>query len=813
MRSTTPRRFVAAVASAGAGALAFAGTAAPASALENQPDTQDIAKLEKAELDVVDPSLPGPEQLAQHAEATLQAASDYSGLSVAKVKDLVRNDLAFVSPGGALSYNDRFEAPAEGDELSPFGEAAAQVPGSPAEGSKPDAPYTVYLDFDGATLENTEWNRSTGRQSIELSANAAANDDYVYQVWARVAEDYAPFNINVTTTDPGADALHKSSPDDGEYGMTAVITDSSDLAAFEGSTGRAFLNGFGSRFLSPALVFAENAQNNPGWVGNTVSHEVGHTFGLEHDGIGDDEYYGDTPAEPSSLWGPIMGAPWTTPLSQWSPGDYADATNPGQDDVAEIAATGKVTDIPVLYDQEGNFYEGPYCYGPDVDPNHPKPGDKLWEPNADGGCNPPGAPLEVQVTYTGRAANVEDDHGGEVAGATKLDNASGDFEASGVVSGSDDQDMFSLVTNGGAVSLSATPAEVNPNLDIRLELFDANGEKITEANPETSVDQTTPPVDRQANGLDATIEQELEAGSYYVRVTGAGQGDPANNTPSNGSGYTDYGSLGRFSLTGSAAPFEAEPVTITAPENGAEVGNSELQVTGTAEPNATVALSLGDDKVTEVAAGEDGSWSGVVTSLPYGESTITAQQTVGTVVVPKTAEVSVVVPVDAPVIEMPEEGAPATIARPVFSGTGIAGAEAKVMITCAGDFSHNGTVTVDGEGNWEYKPTEDLPNGECSVTVTQTINGTTSPEAGPVGFTVDAGSGDEGGDESGDENGESGDESGDAGGSEDGTEGGEGDLPDTGAGSTNMLALAAGLLLLGLGGALYARTRRSVTGS
>src|SRR5690606_40866137 len=60
-------------------------------------------------------------------------------------------------------------------------------------------------------------------------------------------------------------------------------------------------------FYSPALVFAPNArQGNARDVGNTASHEAGHTFGLAHHGIDDDEYYGDTPAEPDSLWGPIM---------------------------------------------------------------------------------------------------------------------------------------------------------------------------------------------------------------------------------------------------------------------------------------------------------------------------------------------------------------------------------------------------------------------------------------------------------------------------------------------------------------------------
>lgn len=811
MSSTTPRRLAAAIATAGAGAIALGTTAIPSSAQEIQPDAVELGDFQLGYTQAVDPTLPGPERLAQHQDATLQTAAERSGISLSQVKKLVENDQAIVSPAGALSFTDHFDVP-DGDAPQDDAAPAGDVPGDPAGGSKPGAPYTVYLDFDGATLENTEWNRANGADVIELEANAAASDeDYVYQVWARVAEDYAPFNINVTTADPGADALHKTSEDDAEYGMTAVITDSTELSDGGQASGKAWLGGFGSEFLSPALVFAPVARDsNPADVGNITSHEVGHTFNLNHDGIGDDEYYGDTqPADPQTLWGPIMGAPWATPLSHWSPGDYADATNPEQDDLAEISATGTVNRYFVLYTQSGDFWVDPYCTDAD-DANNPAPGDQVWETNAQGGCEPTGDPLEIEFSYSGRAAHGEDDHGNGLDAATGLDNASGEFEAGGIVEAADDRDVFALVTSGGDVELSATPATVGANLDIHLEVFDAEGTLVAEDNPETATNLTSPVQDRQADGLDASVAEELEAGTYYVAISGAGQGDPAENTPSNGSGYTGYGSLGNYTLAGTAEPFEAEPITITAPEDGAEVERSGLEVAGTAEAEASVTLTVGDDTVGQATAGGEGNWSTTLEGeLPYGTSTITASQSVGSIDVPQTAEVSVVVPVDAPVIEKPEEGDTATTATPVFTGTGIPGAEVAVTIACGDDFGAEGTATVGEDGSWSFTPDEDLPSGECSVTAAQTINDTTSDETGPVGFTVDVASGDENGGENGDESGdENGDESGDAGGSEDGE-----DLPDTGAGSMNLIALAGGLVLLGLGGALYARTRRSVTES
>ncbi|TDE10389.1 Ig-like domain-containing protein [Jiangella asiatica] len=780
MSSRTPRRLLAAVATTGVAALTAAGTASPASASDNLPELV--------------------EQATAASERLLETAADRADLSLQEVQELVDSDQAIVGQSGVLSYTDRFEAPDEHDHEAADLAPAADVPGDPAGGSKPGAPYTVYLDFDGATVTNTEWNRYYQEDVFEFDANAAGSDaDYVYQVWARVAEDFAPFDINVTTTDPGADALHKTSMDDAEYGMTAVVTDTTDVAPADQASGRAWLGGFGNQFYSPALIFAPVARDsNPSDVGNIVSHEVGHTFNLNHDGIGDDEYYGDTLAEPTSLWAPIMGAPWSAPLSQWDNGQYADTTNPEQDDLAEITLADGAYQSFMVFDGDQMWLEG-FCTDAE-DPNNPQPGDTVYKPGPDGTCNPPGEELTLQFYYGGRAAYAADDHSDSVGEGTALDNSSGDFQATGVIGATDERDVFELVTNGGPVSITAEPATVGPNVDLHIELIDSEGNIVAEANPETSTDIASSPTDRQANGLGASVEAEVETGVYSVRVSGAGQGDPASNTPSNGAGYTSYGSLGNYALTGSAPAFDADPITIISPENGDEVDPSSVEVTGSAEPGSTVTLSVGDGTVGTGTTDDEGTWSIVLEGdLPYGETTITAQQTVGSIQVPETAEVTVVVPVDAPTIVRPEEGDTATTATPTFSGEGVPGATVEVSIAC-GEDTWAGSAEVDEEGAWSFTPEESLPNGECSVTAVQTINGVTSPEAGPVNFTIDVSSGDENGDDGGEENG----------GDENGDEDGE-DLPDTGA-STNSLVMAAGLLLLGLGAVLYARTRRNVTG-
>jgi LPXTG-motif cell wall-anchored protein len=786
MNRGTPRRLSAVAAATGAFVLAFAGTAPQAAATDGLPDLTELVDLSAAEL------------LAD----TLETAAERVGLTVDTVRELVESGRAVVGASGVLSYTDEFEAPADepgaADPVAP----AADVPGDPAGGSRPGAPYTVYLDFDGATIRNTEWNRYYEQDVFELAPNAAATDAaYVYQVWARVAEDYAPFDVNVTTTDPGADALHKTSPDDGEYGMTAVVTDTTDIEPADGASGRAWAGGFGNAFLSPAMIFAPVARDsNAPDVGNVVSHEVGHTFGLNHDGIGDDEYYGDTQAEPASLWGPIMGAPWSAPLSQWSPGDYAGATRPGEDDLAEITATGTVLQTFMVYDGD-QMWVDPYCTDA-ADPNDPQPGDSVFKQNGQGGCDPAGDPLTIEFHYADRAAHADDDHGDVLDEATALDTAGGDFTARGVIGRSGERDVFTFATGGGPVTVAAEGASVGQDLDVRLELIDGAGELVAEADPESGTDLASPPTDRAANGLNAQLEADVDAGVYYVRVSGTGQGDPAANTPANGSGYTRYGSLGNYTVSGTAAAFDAAPVTIISPEDGDEVQSAPVEITGSAEPGSTVALTVGDQPAGEGTTDDEGTWSIVLTTdLPFGESTVTAQQTVGEIVVPETASVTVVVPVGPPTILRPVDGDTATTATPTFSGEGIPGAAVELSITC-GEDTWSGSSEVDGEGAWAFTPGQALPNGECSVSAVQSINGTTSAQTDSLTFTVDVATGDDdgpgGGADGSDDDAEDGDEDGSG-------------LPDTGT-STNRLVLLAGVVLLGLGAALYARTRRTVTG-
>src|SRR5437667_12263516 len=70
--------------------------------------------------------------------------------------------------------------------------AKAQVP---VLNSYPSASATIFLDFDGYTVNGTSWNWA----GPIYCAGAGLTTAQMTEVFDRISEDYRPFNINVTT--------------------------------------------------------------------------------------------------------------------------------------------------------------------------------------------------------------------------------------------------------------------------------------------------------------------------------------------------------------------------------------------------------------------------------------------------------------------------------------------------------------------------------------------------------------------------------------------------------------------------------------
>lgn len=220
--------------------------------------------------------------------------------------------------------------------------------------SRSTATRKIYLDFDGHLTIGTQWNVGRSATLTTPPFSSDANPDFndaekaiIQESFRRIAEHFAPWDVDVTTEDPGVEGLRKTSAGDLAYGIRVVI---GPKAFTTSAAGIAYLNSFNDSIDTPCFTFAE-----AGWsaalIAGVTSHEVGHTVSLVHQGQnpGDGEYFGGHGTGALS-WSPIMGN-GLRPVNQWAKGEYQDASST-QDNLVAIANTN--SGIPPIADDHGD---------------------------------------------------------------------------------------------------------------------------------------------------------------------------------------------------------------------------------------------------------------------------------------------------------------------------------------------------------------------------------------------------------------------------------------------------------------------------
>lgn len=296
----------------------------------------------------------------------------------------------------------------------------------PKLSSYPSATATIFLDFDGQYVYSTVWN---GGAPISCAPSGMSDVD-ITEVFNRTAEDYRPFNINITTDSTVFLAAPLAQR------IRIIITPTSGW--FQGVGGVTYIGSFTWGDDTPGFVFCDRlGPNSPKMVGEACSHESGHAVGLSHqsrygsDCVTPTEMYNSGVGSGEPSWAPIMGNSYYKNMSNWN--------------------------------------NGPTPYG----------------------CTNIQDNLSIITTQNGFGYRV-DDYSEVLNGTTTVLPAS-NFTVNGVISTNTDKDAFKFsIPQNTNFHITATPFNVGAgnagaDLDIKLEIYNNSGALINSYDPDNSM--------------------------------------------------------------------------------------------------------------------------------------------------------------------------------------------------------------------------------------------------------------------------------------------------------------------------------------
>ncbi len=302
----------------------------------------------------------------------------------------------------------------------------AQVP---LYNSYPSATATIYLDFDGQYVQGTSWNVNGPLTCAPSNMNA----DQITQIFKRVAEDYRPFNVNITTDS----TKYWAAP--AKQRIRVILTMSSGWYGPAG--GVSYMGSFTWGENTPAFVFTDQLKYNAKYIAEAASHEAGHTLGLSHQSYYDancsnKQEYNAGVGGGETGWAPIMGVGYYRNFTLWNNG------------------------------------ANPY------------------------GCTSYQNDLEVITTYNGFSYR-QDDYGSSFGGnAAKASFTNNRFSVNGIIETNADVDVIKFsVPSFGRFQLEAVPYNLGDgytgaNLDMQVDLMTNSSTVISSYNPENTLKST-----------------------------------------------------------------------------------------------------------------------------------------------------------------------------------------------------------------------------------------------------------------------------------------------------------------------------------
>lgn len=393
----------------------------------------------------------------------------------------------------------------------------------PAMHSLDAAPVSLYLDFDGDFTDRWLGQSPGVTPALDSDGDPTTFSDdeltIIAHIWERVAELFSPFNIDVTTEDPGVERSEQTLRivigGDGAWGggpgglgaidsfsdpqgpnLAWVFVHGTVTGVQVAAPLTAPIASIGTKHASEPVVITTDKT-----LAEAIAHEAGHALGLQHqrtfnpDGSVLSEYNGGTPDR-----APIMGTSAQAARALWWLGPSQTATT-FQDDVAVL--TRPINLFGYRTDDAGDTVES-----------------------------------AVIVTTPSASAGV---------------SSAPSLVVRGVISTTGDRDVYAFTqAMAGHASIRVDPAARSAMLDAGLDILDAQGQVID------SIDTAS---------LGETMTISLPAGRFYVVVRSHG----------------DLGDIGQYTLTVHPDVTPPTIASLTAPARSRSDGMVPLSVRGAAD--------------------------------------------------------------------------------------------------------------------------------------------------------------------------------------------------------------------------------------
>lgn len=405
----------------------------------------------------------------------------------------------------------------------------------PALNSRAGAAYTVYLDFAGFNYTGTWSGQTVGNVPAfdgVTSSFGSTDISRIKEVWSRISEKYAAFNVNVTTVDPAV-AAGKSSTDfarQAYYDSTAklmhTVFGGSDAWLHESAGGVSFLgttqnsystsqNGGAGAGNHTNWIFTQGYESQTTFMGEAGAHENGHGLGLWHQSDYKNgsltEYSENGGATGNGSYAPTMGDSYYSQRGTWRDGvSHVGNSVSTQNDVATILSNSGLT---LVDDGIGHTLSTATALS--------LTGTNINFANAKGVIMP------VTTAWAGPVPVGVDSYTKDLYS----------FHTTG--------NSLSLTLHDGAENLVAGQADPGATIESKLVILDASGNVVAQGI-------------EASDTLSESWSGALAAGDYYAEVLSLG--GYASTFDSSANYYT----MGSYFLTGSGFSPVPEPGTFLA---------------------------------------------------------------------------------------------------------------------------------------------------------------------------------------------------------------------------------------------------------